>query len=370
VFPPAFPVVSNNNYVAGVSSVLPLYAGQPFNNQFPNLTAFQSPMPNPYAENWFLGLERQTPAWLIDLSSAGSLGRKLISSDVLNRQSGDNANLPPITWIGSQGVSDYYALTADLRWHWRGGFLQAAYTWSHAIDNQSDPLAGDFFNLLFVNVAPKTVTVPQAGFSLAGDSNGDRGNADFDQRHTFVLNAAFSPRTPWRSGPGKLFNDWTFSALGAVRSGFPYSIYTKVMNPLSVNARARVSGASGPVLASPVPVSGGLRIFDPGRLCPDDTCNSPETGRNVFSGPGLINLDVSVVRIFPCRILGERGRLSLRGDFFNALNHANLNPPGNTPGASYGIASWGTPPSSSGFPPLVPLAETSRRIQLSFRAVF
>jgi hypothetical protein len=370
VFPPGFTAVPSD-YLEGVASVLPLYSGQSFSSPFPNLTAFQKPLPNPYAENWFLGVQRQSGSWVVELNGVGSLGRRLLTSDVLNRQSAQNTSLPAITWIAGQGLSDYYGLAAHIRWRWRSGFLQAAYTWSHAIDNQSDPLSGDLFNLLFVNPGPNEATAPQAGFSRAGDSNGDRGNSDFDQRHTFVFDGAFRPRVRFRSAIGKLFNDLTFAGLGAIRSGFPYTIYTQVTNPQSVNARARVIGPSGPLLASPVPVSGGLRIFDPSAFCPSDACDSPETGRNVFAGPGLINFDASVSRSISCRPLGEGGQIVLRADSFNVLNHANLNPPGNMPGAgSYGVALWGTPPAGSGFPALVPLTETSRRVQLTLRVTF
>jgi hypothetical protein len=49
----------------------------------------------------------------------------------------------------------------------------------------------------------------------------------------------------------------------------------------------------------------------------------------------------------------------------------NLNPPGNTPGNSnYGVALFGTPAANSGFPALVPLTETARRIQLVVRVTF
>jgi hypothetical protein len=370
VFPAGFPV-QNSNYLSGVAAVLPSYAGQPFSSQFPYLTAFQSPFPNGYAEDFFTSIQQQTAAnWLFEVNGAGSLGRKLVTSDVLNRQSVDNPSLPPINWIGSEGRSDYYSLSTVARWHGKQAFLQAAYTWSHAIDNQSDPLAGNFFNLLFVNVAPPTIAVPQAGFSSPGDSRGDRGNADFDQRQTFVFYGSWSSLVSLRSFAGTLLNNWTISTVSALRSGFPYTVYTEATDPQTINARARVISPT-PLLPVPIAVPGGERLFDASAFCPSDACSSPESGRNAFAGPGLINLDLSVARTFRVVALSEGSRITLRADFFNALNHANLNPPGSIPGtSSYGIALFGTPPASSGFPVLVPLTETARRIQLSFRMTF
>jgi hypothetical protein len=370
VFPPGVSVL-NGNYLQGIASVLPLYSGRQYSTQFPYLTAFQKPFSNGYAENSFLGIERQSGSLLLDIDAAGALGRKLITTDILNRQSAQNPSLPPISWIGTQGLSAYYALTTSIRWRTGSGFLQAAYTWSHAIDSQSDPLAGDFFNLLFVNLAPNEITVPQAGFSAVGDTRGDRRSADFDQRHTFVFDGAWSPHPVSGRIAGKLLKGWSVSAMAAVRSGFPYTIYTQATNAQTLNARARALATATPLLLSPTAVPGGIRIFDLSEFCPSDACSSPETGRNAFAGPGLVNLDASVSRSFRLRLPGESSRFSFRADFFNALNHANLNPPGNIPGtASYGVAPFGTPPARVGFPALVPLTGTSRRVQVSVRVLF
>ena len=111
-------------------------------------------------------------------------------------------------------------------------------------------------------------------------------------------------------------------------------------------------------------------LFQSSAFCKDDTCASPPSGRNAFAGPGLLNLDASLSRAFRMKWLGETGSLMVRADAFNLFNHANLNPPGNTPGANYGVAQFGTPPATAGFPSTVPLTSTARRIQLSVRVTF
>jgi hypothetical protein len=357
---PTFNVV-NPNYLTPVAAVIPQYANQKVASGFPaSVTAFQSPFPNGYAEDFFLGTQQRFGQnWSLELNGAGSLGRRLPTNDLLNWQGADNSALPPIAWLGSEGLSDYYSLNLTARWRGRHSFFQAAYTWSHALDNQSDPLSGDSFNLLFVNPGPAASTLTEPGFSQSGDSRADRGSADFDQRHTLVFYGSWFVR------------GWTLSAIGALRSGFPYSIYTTVTNPQTIVARARTASASQALLASPVPVNGGERLFDASAFCPDESCPLPETSRNAFAGPGVINFDLALARSFPIARLGESGAITLRADFFNALNHANLNPPGTTPNTpGYGIALYGTPPASAGFPSLVPLGNTSRRIQLLVRVTF
>jgi len=368
--------VATSTYLP-VSSALASYSNTNFGSDFPNLTAFQPHLHNGYAEDFFLGIQAEPiSGWSVELNGAGSLGRRLVTSDVINRNSLVNESLPAIAYLSNQGLSDYYSLNVVTRWRLRHGFLQAAYTWSHAIDIQSDPLAGDFFNLDFVNIGPAPGSSPVApngaAFSTPNDSRGDRANADFDQRQTLVF---FSW---WQIQRGdslirRILGGLSFSQLAAIRSGFPYSIFTAISatTPQVINAYARPLNASQALLPTPQPVPGGERIFEASAFCPDDTCPFAPSGRNAFAGPGLINLDVSVSRTFPLAWLGDKGSLILRADAFNFLNHPNLNPPGNIPGSpNYGIALFGTPPQTTGFPSVVPLAPAARNIQLMLRVNF
>jgi hypothetical protein len=67
------------------------------------------------------------------------------------------------------------------------------------------------------------------------------------------------------------------------------------------------------------------------------------------------------------RWLGETGRVQLRADLFNVLNHANLGNPDSTLGPDFGVALYGRKPMQTGFPGLIPLTETPRQIQLMLR---
>ena len=65
-------------------------------------------------------------------------------------------------------------------------------------------------------------------------------------------------------------------------------------------------------------------------------------GRNIINGPGLVNLDTAVVRVFR---LTERFQLQFRGQAYNTLNHPNFNYPNATrDSAAFGsISSAGDP---------------------------
>jgi hypothetical protein len=99
-----------------------------------------------------------------------------------------------------------------------------------------------------------------------------------------------------------------------------------------------------------------------------------DIGRNAFHGPGLYSVDISLARRFPLEWLGEAGRLTLRADAFNVLNHANLNNPNtlfSSLSPNFGFASYGRQSSdNSGFPATTPLQETPRMIQLVVRVEF
>ena len=50
-------------------------------------------------------------------------------------------------------------------------------------------------------------------------------------------------------------------------------------------------------------------------------------GRNILRGPGTFNIDFSAHKNFR---ITEKWSLQYRAEFFNVLNHTNLNNPGST----------------------------------------
>src|SRR5207253_1075094 len=128
------------------------------------------------------------------------------------------------------------------------------------------------------------------------------------------------------------------------------------------------------VLANPTPVPGGKQLLNPAGFTEPAPSTLGNAGRNAFRGPSLYNIDLSLARSFGVRWLGEGGRITLRADAFNLLNHANLNNPDSLltspPSKTFGIASFGRQGRQSGFPAVSPLNETPRQIQLSLRFVF
>lgn len=378
---PLYSVSGTTNYLQPISAVLPSYANQPqAAGAFPPLTLMDPNLKNGYAENSFLGIQHSIGEnFTLEVNGTSSLGRRLITSDIVNRQftttegfdGRPNENFPDIEWRSSQGISDYYAMTALARYHLRTLQFQAAYTWSHAIDNQSDPLGAELFNLEYTTVGNGVAATERSSFATQYDSNGDRGNSDFDQRQNLFLLGV------WQSdGRRLLTRGWEVAWMAAFRTGFPYSIEA----PQSVivpgvaaieNQRASLVNPAAAVLPAPQPAAGGVILLNPAAFSIPTDGNVGNTGRNAFRGPGLYNIDLSLARSFRVPHLGEGTLLTVRADGFNILNHANLNNPDNLLGSpDFGLATYGREGTPSGFPAVSPVNETARQFQVLVRVQF
>ena len=311
------------------------------------------------------------------MTGIGAAGRRLLTTDVVNRalstEKGPlNAVLPEILWRSNQGESHYAALSTVARYRSRRGAAQAAYTWADSIDNQSDPLAGDFFDLGFTNATTQSTTAPRAAFSEQFNSRGDRASSDFDQRHNLVFYSWWDlPAWTARGWRGALSRGWQFSQVAVIRSGNPFTVRAGATGALK-NQRANVvrpEAVWAPVGARAA--KGLVALLNPEAFRPPEDGVLGNSGRNGFAGPGFWNLDFSVSRTFSAVFFGESGRVRVRADIFNAMNHANpANPDAVVGSPTFGQASRGRQDSTAGFPGLVPLRETPRVIQLIVKMEF
>jgi hypothetical protein len=353
-------------------------------------SVFQSPLAvvqldenlhTPYVQNWYLGLQQTiTPNFLLEIGYAGSAGRKLISRDILNRSiagnPAPNSQIGDDTYLSNAGSSNYNALEVSLRRHFsRGLQYQASYTWSHAIDNQSDVFEG-------LPTDPRTGAFALASFTRQLDAQVDRGNANFDQRHNLVVNAVWNIPSP-RVGAlwaNRLLNNWSVSLIGAIRSGFPVTVISNsfLADPQTglLNNRLDFIGAPGQpyTLAHPVAVPGGVQWLDPSLFRPA-IGHVGNVGRGAIRGPGFWNCDFALLRDVP---FGEGKRVQFRAEFYNVFNHANLSAPvttylsdplQGTVNPDFGKAYFGLNHDHSRFGGL-PLENSSRTIQLGLRIGF
>jgi hypothetical protein len=142
------------------SDLLSTFNGYTARN-FPRVTLYQPVLRDGYVQTGFLGLQRPIgTAWMLEVNGAVSIGHKLLTNDVINRYLSVpkdqrterplgqyRADLPFISYRANQGNSAYGGFTVVGRYRGRGLQMQASYTLGHSIDNQSEPLRGEFFDL-------------------------------------------------------------------------------------------------------------------------------------------------------------------------------------------------------------------------------
>jgi hypothetical protein len=392
-----------NNSVVSASAVLTsgsipyLAMAQAGPSSFPSLsilresfqpTLFQPKLRDGMVQSAFTGIQSQvTPAVTVEFNALASRGRGLLTTDFINRDYSMpvtvtnlfgrlNPDLPPISYRANQGFSNYDALTALLQFNTKHLGGQIAYTWSHSIDNQSDPLAGDY-NLEFSSVAAGGSFYGRAAFVEQFNSGADRGNSDFDQRQNLVFQAIGTlPAPKSKRALAYVLQNWRVAGLGSVRSGLPFNAYAiQPEQPLSnlalIDNRANVVDPSNVYVRQPIP--GGVQVLNPAAFAVANAGKIGTAGRNAFAGPGTISANLSISRIFNLPMSGGSVRLVLRADAYNFLNHPNLyvnaeNPTFGSP--QFGTAQYGTTGVQTTFPVQVPLTATPRELQLVMRFEF
>ena len=214
--------------------------------------------------------------------------------------------------------SNYYGLQIEGRKIFSNGLqFNANYTYSHAIDELSDVFNGGHGQIS----SPTDIT----HIAL------DRGNADFDIRHRFVVSYYYELPL-FRSN--RWLGGWSWSGITTVQKGVPIQ--------LTATADTNKDGhfIDRPVYTGSGSISNAIQhgknpadgYFNPNLFsnftCPTSVnfglfCNSP-LGRNTLIGPGFVNFDMGLAKKFK---ITERFALQLQGNFFNIFNHPNFQNP-------------------------------------------
>jgi hypothetical protein len=171
------------------------------------------------------------------------------------------------------------------------------------------------------------------GAALAGSTNSqlfnrhaDWGPCASDTRHIF--NATLVATSSWKFSNrlvSALVNNWQLSPLIHATSGQPLNITVGKDNSLTGLNNDRpvqvlpdaYANSSTPCPAKPFCAP----WVNPSSFVPNALGTYGDVARNGLRGPGILNLDVSLSRIFKIR---EHFDLQARADFFNSLNHTNF----------------------------------------------
>jgi hypothetical protein len=295
---------------------------------------------NAYAHFYSLAFEKEMGTGnLFSVSYSGSAGRNLYTIDAYNQPGGGHfyLGLPGVTTRtnqqytgingrGNDGYSNYNSMSVSFdsnNFRHKGLQFTARYTYAVNKDNLSTTFSEGAFN-------------GNLGLTNPFNPSLDYGYSDLDVRHRFIGSAI------WDVPIGKqlhglahaLLAGWQLTSIVNVRSGTPFTIFDSG-NTLPGGSLVRLV-PSGSVTASVSSIPTQAATFHyidlanqtPGAFS-NPICGCSDFGpypadmskRNQFRGPGYWNVDGGIYKNFR---FNERYSLQLRGELFNAFNHANL----------------------------------------------
>ncbi|HVC48013.1 MAG TPA: carboxypeptidase-like regulatory domain-containing protein [Terracidiphilus sp.] len=338
-----------------------------------SFTGLQLHAPAQYIQQWSASLEKQVGSeTTVEVGYLGSGGFHLQRAHLINNaQPGagliqprrpfpkisfvDNTVFPSSTTVTSStfpvstinllentAQSWYDAAYVNVRRRYTNGLsFLANFTFAKSLSN-----APDFRSPMFESAVPQN----------NDDLNAEKGPA-CDLRDRLAVSLVYSPRP---LGINRLTraisSNWLGSVEYQVQSGWPLTI-----SVFGDTANAGTVVGENPIRAN----STGQPVFGPGTRNAETWFNPAafvtppaytygNVGRNSVYGPGMQTMDIGLTRSFD---VTEKARFEARAEFFNALNHTNLDIPNRFVNTSSFGAITGT-------------ASPGREIQMSARISF
>jgi Carboxypeptidase regulatory-like domain len=304
-------------------------------------------------EVWNLNLERELPSGsTLSVAYIGSRTVHADSSTVLNvplpgpgaiaarRPIPELSQVSDIRW---NGWAVYHALTVSAKRRLaRGLAFDANWTWSHSIDDASDP--GATLN---------ETNLPQNVYNLGAE----KASSSFDHRQRAVVSFVYQIPLP-TAASGPFGNRWVRAALGQWQAGGNFTAQSGA--PFTVNiAGDQANIGAGPAQRPNVtgdPNSGPKRAdqwFNTAMFSLPGLYTFGDAPRNAVIGPGLREFDFSLQKEIAIK---EPARVQFRAEAYNLTNAANFNIPNRTAfTANFGRVSS---------------AQDSRQLQFALKLVF
>ena len=280
----------------------------------------------PRTYQWNAAVEQSFGAsQTLSLTYVGALGRDLLRQNALQAP---NANFSPQAFLfvtRNTATSDYHALQLKLQRRLSKGVQAlASYTLSHAIDIAS--------NDSYPYNTPAAVANPSV----------DRGNSDFDVRHSFTAAVSYDLPVPRSKGTARaILGYWSVDTFVLARSALPVMVLDSSVLQDGIQFDVRPDVVPGiPLYVFGAQYPGG-KAFNPaaftglvgdGRTPPGtipvgadgNPLRQGTLGRNVLRGFDAWQADFAVRRQFH---MTDRLTLQFRAEFFNVFNHPNFGDP-------------------------------------------
>jgi len=262
----------------------------------------------PRTYQWNVALDQSIGSnQILSLTYVAATGRDLLRvTNIFN----PNPNFLSATLTDNSATSDYHALQVKFQRRLsRGLQALASYSWSHSIDNAS------------TDAVATNINTPL----MIADRNVDRGNSDFDIRHSFTTGITYDLPPPGSQKTVRLLlSGWSLNTFVLARSAPPVNVVGGAFLAAGTLLSPRPNLNSGVPLELQAAQFPGGKIFNKAAFSPAPTGQQGSFGRNVLRGFAAAQADVGLQRRFH---LSERIRLDFRTEFFNILNHPNFGNP-------------------------------------------
>lgn len=247
------------------------------------------------------------------------------------------------TWWSS-GDSNYNALQVDVNHRLAHGLqIRGVYTHSKSLDD------GTAWNSSVGTNAPGFVMFPP-------NPKIDWGLSTYDVRDAAVINASYE--IPFRN---KKWGGWSVSAIETLQSGFPFTPQLGYNPSGDGDSRNPVRPNWNPAFTGPVILGGPAQYFSPSAFATPATGTYGNVGRDTLIGPGLADLDLSVLKK---TAISEKVALQFRAEVFNVLNRANFGTPN---AVVFSSATSGISPTAG---VITSTATTSRQVQFGLKVIW
>lgn len=312
---------------------------------------------------------------------------------------GGGAGIRPVIF---DGTSSYEGLQAQLKKTQSNGIQgQFSYTYSHCNDRSSAPVTGD----TYLN----SIAVP-----LLTQKSARVGPCDFDVRQVGVGNLIWTIPAPTFSSDfaNYALHGWELGSIVTAETGSPFTVtFGGGNDPLGTGFNGDFSMDFADVLPNCKATGGkGLNYINPNCFTPPTapsslaaaTAANPlgcapgfsptsyyqnytgpaapsgrqfcsnvlgNSGRNAFTGPKLVQLDMSLFKNTKVPVISDSLNLQFRAEFFNILNHTNYLTPGflNNGGQNNSVYDF----DGTSLPTTLNQSSTSsRQIQLGMKILF
>jgi len=348
-FAAALPGGSLNNMAQSVTS--------------PPLTGRDAKLKTTYSMQYNLSTEYAlSNSMTTTIGYVGSLTRHLLGQVPMNiapALAAPGTNMQPYApfpqgyWATAQGTASYNSLQATLEKRMtKGLFFLVNYTWSHSMDDMSEPL-GDATE----STAGNLLLIPPK-YSYANSPNDIRQKFNFSGTYNLPFGSGQEFLSHSRA-ENEVFGGWSITPIFTAQTGNPFTVSpANIDTPAGDTAYALLTGnpfkgggtpnASNPTINCPSSVRNRThwynpcafsnpRVWDQGsNLITNTAAALPYVGSkgDQIAGPGYWLSNVSLFKNIPTF---EAQRVQLRMDVFNLFNHPSLGSPNGAINNSAGL---------------------------------